>query len=240
MLENRVDNGTDDCHNPEKNQVCHDHRIHLSLDLTALTGGASRVEHNLRVQSGVHDDADYPTRISQYGAAKQRRLQIDGMAFVVDDHRSRELVHQHFRAVTFYLESIVRAGACPGVTEMGKRRDGIPRLEVGLSVQIFSFDERDVVVLARRADENVGRDALVIYDLNEITDAQVLPCAVLPVGSRSSAGFIRFIFVVFGIGNVASRRGSGLFDSFGWSRVRGRLNVLTARLCHLPLADTLR
>src|SRR6267142_2718234 len=162
------------------------------------------------------------------------------MTFVVDNHCGRELVHQHFRAVAFYLESIARAGACLGVTEVGERRDGIPRLEVGLSVQIFGFDERDVVVLARRANEYVGRDALVINDLDKITDAQILPGAALPVRSGSSAGFVGFIFIVFGIGNVASRRGSGLFDSFGWSRVRGRLSVLTTRLCHLPLADTLR
>ena len=168
-------------------------------------------------------------------------MQIDGKALVIDNDGGGKPVHQRLRAVAFYLERIVRARARFGVAEVGERRDGIPRLEVGLAVQIFGFDERDVVVLARRANEHVGRDALVVHDLDKVADAQVLPRGALPVRLVPRAGWfaeIDVVLFVVGIGDVARWR-NGLFEGFGWGRVRERLSALISRLCHPPPADAL-
>lgn len=167
-------------------------------------------------------------------------MQVDGRALVVDNDGGGELVHQHLRAVALYLERIFRARARFGVAKVGERRDGIPRLEVGLAVQIFSFDERDVVVLARRANEYVGRDALVIHDLDKVADAQILPRGALPMRLVPRAGCLaETVVVLFVIGDVTGRR-IGLFESFGWNRVRERLSARISRLCNPPPADALR
>ena len=239
MLEGGVSDGADDGHDRENKQVCQDHRVHLPFDLTPLAGSASRIKDELGVETSVHNDADDPPRIPQDGTAEQRRLEIDGRALVVDNDGGGELVHQSFGALALDLERAVCARAGFGVAKVGERRDGVPRLEVGLAVQIFSFDKRDVVVLARRADENVGRDALVIHDLDKVAYAQVLPRGALPVRLVPRAGFAEIVVVFFVIGDVARWR-SGLFESFGWDRVRERLSVPTCRLCNLPSADALR
>lgn len=239
MFQDGINDAADDGHKRENKQVCQDHRVHLPLHLAPLARSASRIEDELGVEASVHNDADDPLRIPQDGTAEQRRLQIDGEALVVDNDGGGKLVHQSLRAVALDLELAVWARAGFGIAEVGERRDGIPRLEVGLAVQIFSFDERDVVVLARRANEYVSRDALMVHDLDKVADAQVLPRSALPARVVPRAGFAEIVVVVFVIGDVARWR-SGLFVSFGWSRVRERLGVLISRLCNPPSADALR
>lgn len=63
MFDDGINNAAHDSHGRENKQVCKNHRIHLPLDLTPLTGSASRIEDELGVEASVHNDADDPPRI---------------------------------------------------------------------------------------------------------------------------------------------------------------------------------
>jgi len=63
MFKDGINNAADGGHDRENKQVCQDHRIHLPLDLTPLTGSASRIQDELGVEASVHNDADDPPRI---------------------------------------------------------------------------------------------------------------------------------------------------------------------------------
>ena len=134
-------------------------------------------------------------------------------------------MHQNLRAVTVNRESVLCVGAGRGIAEVGKRRDGIARLEIGLAVQILGLDKGDVLVLARCANEYVSGDALMVEDFDKVANAQVLPGAALPVwsGSRTVANTV---VVIFGFGSAAGGRSNGLLEGFGCDRVRKRLTGL--------------
>ena len=203
MFQGRVDNATDDPHDYKNNQVHQHHGVHLALDPTTLTWRAARVENELSIKTGVHNDADDPSGIPKYRTAQQRRLQINRISLVADRDCGSKLVHQNLRAVAFDPESILCVGTRRGIAEVGKRRDGIARFEIRLAIQIFGLDEGNILVLARCADEYVGRDALMVENLDKVADAQVFPGGALPV--RFGIGCT--IVVIFGICAVTAGGG---------------------------------
>ena len=231
MFQDRVDNATDGGHDYKKNQVCQHHGVHLAFDLTTLTWCAARVENELGIKTGVHDNADDPSGVPKYRTAQQCRLQINRISLIADRDCGSKLVHQNLRAVAFNPESILCVGTRRGIAEVGERRDGVARLEIGLAVQIFGLDEGNILVLARCADEYVGRDALMVENLDKVADAQVFPGGALPV----RFGIGGTIVVIFGIYAVTGGRGGRLLKSFGWSTVGERL----IGLCKLFFADAL-
>jgi len=98
-------------------------------------------------------------------------LQIGRKPLVVDGDRGGELVHLNLGTVALDPEDVLRVRARRSAVEVREGRDRMSRLEVRLSVQVLRLDKRHVLVLARRADEYVSGDALVVHDLDKVADA---------------------------------------------------------------------
>lgn len=183
-LEDRVDDTTRDGHRGEEDQVDEHLGVHLALDLAALGGGAARVEDDLGVLARVQDDADDPARVPEHGATEERVLEVDGrLAGLVHDRRG-ELVHVRVGPVALDREGLAAVRRGGGVAHVRERGRGVARLEVRLAVQVLRLDVRHVLVLARRADEDIGRDLLVVDDLDDVAHTHVLPRRLAPVRAR--------------------------------------------------------
>lgn len=81
---------------------------------------------------------------------------------------------------------------------MRKLWHGGTRLEIGLAVEVLRLDIADILVLRRRADDQIGWDTLVSMQTNKVADAQVLPVLLDP---RRSA-----VLVAAERGRVRQRR----------------------------------
>ena len=167
----------------------------MALNFGTLAGGATRVENDLGVLTGVDYEADNPFGVAEDGSAQQRLVNVDWVFSIGHVKGSGEPIHVVVGWFTVYGEGDVGVCAGFGVTKVGQFRASTSRLEVRLSVQVFRFDEGHVLFLGSRTDDDVCGDRFVVVDLDEISNLDILPSTLTPT---------RVVFVLSPVKKVAA------------------------------------
>jgi len=156
--------------------------IHLSFHLASFTGCAPRVHDDLRVQSSEYHNANDPIRIPQHGPPQQRSRQVDGKGLPRNSHICIEAIHVIVRPVAVDLErGLFSISTCLRVPEVCQGDYRSPGFEVRLAVQIHRLHKRHILLLRRRANENVRRNAFVVENLDKVAHTNVFPVDRFPM-----------------------------------------------------------
>jgi hypothetical protein len=206
LFELRVDDGVDGRKGGDDEEVEEHLRVHLPLYPASFGRGHAGVHDDLGLLAREEDDADHPGRVAQDGAAEEHSLEIRRRLLPIRESDSRiKPIHVRLRSITVDREAR-RAGLVrtpERVVQARKLRHRVPALEVGLPIQVLRLHVRDVVVVARRADEDVGRERLVLVDLDKVADFDVFKVRLAPV--RAARRGVRVVVLDIGV----DRRGNG-------------------------------